>query len=73
MVAVPGPPREIPWTNAYSFREETVVSSRTMKVVGMSRGTVMPKKAWTLLAPSTLAASYRSGEMFLMPPMYMSM
>ncbi len=43
-------------------------SSTTRNVVGLSMGTVMRRKDWKLLAPSMLAASYRSGEMLLMPP-----
>ena len=52
-----------------SLSRLTVDSSTTMNVVGASIGTVMRKKACTPLAPSMVAASYRSLEMLLIPPM----
>ena len=61
-------PCVLPCTKAYSLSRFTVESSTTRNVVGLSMGTVMRRKDWKLLAPSMLAASYRSGEMLLMPP-----
>ena len=52
--------------NILSTSMELRISS--MNVVGDTKGTVMCHTAWMPLAPSMVAASSTSSEMFWMPP-----
>lgn len=66
-VEVPGPPPVMVYTRSNTWNDQMVPSVTTRNVTLESPGSVILKKRWNALAPSTSAASYRLRGISMMP------
>ena len=67
-VARIGPPRVRMYGSVNIEKVPMIEIVTENTIIGRSSGTVMRRKAWSAVAPSTLAASTSSGGMVCSPP-----